>query len=159
MSKTAHIRMEVLSQARYLSGVRALVAAVAERYGFDQCACSQIALAVDEALANVINHGYKRQPTGKIWVSISPIEDGKDVRGVTIVIEDEAKQVDVTQIQSRSLDDVRPGGLGVHIIRELMDSAVWELRSEGGMRLTILKTRTGGCGDASTNPDEKGGHG
>ena len=136
-----HIRFEMRSQARYLSSARAMAAAVAERYGFDECSCGQIALAVDEALSNVIKHGYHRQPEGRIWVSIEPIERGDAVEAIRIVIEDQAEQVELESIKSRDLDDVRPGGLGVHIIRHLMDSAEWVKRSEGGMRLTLLKKR------------------
>jgi anti-sigma regulatory factor (Ser/Thr protein kinase) len=59
--------------------------------------------------------------------------------GVSIVLEDEAKQVDPDQIKSRDLDEIRPGGLGVHIIRELMDEVRYERREHAGMRLTMIK--------------------
>lgn len=59
---------------------------------------------------------------------------------IKIVIEDEAKQVDPEGIKSRDLDDIRPGGLGVHIIKEVMDHAVYEKRAQVGMRLTMTKT-------------------
>jgi anti-sigma regulatory factor (Ser/Thr protein kinase) len=140
-SDAAHIRFEMLSQARYLSSARAMAAAVAERYGFDDCTCGQIALAVDEALSNVIKHGYNREPTGRIWLTITPREGARGVEALCITIEDRARQVDVDHIKSRDLDDVRPGGLGVHIIRHLMDEASWEKRPEGGMRLTLIKHR------------------
>ena len=55
------------------------------------------------------------------------------------MIEDLASQVDPADIQSRDLDDIRPGGLGVHIIREVMDEVTWERRSPKGMRLTMIK--------------------
>ncbi len=141
MSEDPHIRFEMLSQARYLSCARALAAAVAERCGFDDCTCGQIALAVDEALSNIIKHGYDREPTGHIWVTLTPLDGPQGVRALRITIEDRARQVDVERIKSRDLDDIRPGGLGVHIIRHLMDSAVWEKRPEGGMRLTLIKER------------------
>ncbi|MFG0251953.1 MAG: ATP-binding protein [Phycisphaerales bacterium JB038] len=146
-----HIRFEMRSQARYLSSARAMAAAVAERYGFDDCTCGQIALAVDEALSNVIKHGYSREPEGRIWLSIDPIEREGRVEAIRIVIEDRAQQVELEKIKSRDLDDVRPGGLGVHIIRELMDSAEWCKRPEGGMRLTLLKRRNTD-GSATTEP-------
>ena len=56
-----------------------------------------------------------------------------------IVIEDDARQVDLDTIRSRDLEDVRPGGLGVHLITEIMDEAVYEHRAEGGMRLRMHK--------------------
>lgn len=139
--ESPHIRFEMLSQPRYLSSARAMAAAVAERYGFDDCTCGQIALAVDEALSNVIKHGYNREPTGRIWLTITPVEGPRGVEALRITIEDRAQQVDLDCIKSRDLDDIRPGGLGVHIIRHLMDQAVWEKRPEGGMRLTLVKLK------------------
>lgn len=70
-----HIRVEMFSQPRYLSGARDLVSAVARRFGFDEGACGQIALAVDEALCNIIRHGYDRRADGKIWIMVWPIQD------------------------------------------------------------------------------------
>lgn len=145
----ARVRVEMASDPLYLSGARELVAAVSRRLGFDELTCSQIALAVDEALANVICHGYGRQPDQPIWVSLWPL-DG-DVPAIKIVIEDEARQVDVSTIKGRSLDDIRPGGLGVHIIQEVMDEVHYEPREGTGMRLTLVKRgsvrRPSGAGD------------
>ena len=151
-----HLRIELLSQARYLSGTRELVAAVARRLGFDETACGQIALAVDEALCNIIRHGYERRDDGRIWVSIWPQDDAPDTGtgragGIRIVIEDEARQIDPDGIQGRDLDDIRPGGLGVYIIRQVMDSVQYEKREGHGMRLTLVKSRdrdgAGGVGN------------
>ena len=158
MDDSPHIRLEMLSQARYLSGARTLVCAVAERYGFDSCAAGQIGLAVDEALANVIKHGYVQQPNGRIWMTIQPIQENDVVVGIKIVIEDMARQVDVSEIKPRNLNEIRPGGLGVHIIRELMDTATWEQREEGGMRLTMIKRKDGKSVPSCLPEGRKGGN-
>lgn len=135
-----HVMIQMMSQPRYLCGARDLVSAVAKRFGFDDAACGQIALAVDEALCNVIRHGYDRRPDGRIWLSLWPVGDGAgDAGGIRIVIEDEANQVDPELIRSRDLDDVRPGGLGVYIIQQVMDTARYDKRPEGGMRLELTK--------------------
>lgn len=142
-----HVRVELLSQPRYLSGARELVAAIAKRFGFDDGCCGQIALAVDEALCNVIRHGYNRREDGRIWISIwpNPSENGvaaTEPGGIRIVIEDEARQVDPEQIKSRELEEIRPGGLGVHIIKQVMDSVRYEKRGPVGMKLTMSKSRS-----------------
>ena len=140
-----HVSVELLSQPRYLSGARDLVAAVAKRFGFDDTSCGQIALAVDEALCNVIRHGYDRRSDGRIWLRLWPEDErGGEPRGIRIVIEDEAAQVDPEAIKSRDLEDIRPGGLGVYIIRQVMHEVRYEKRAEGGMRLTLVKHRTPG---------------
>lgn len=140
-SKQPHVHVQMLSQPRYLCGARELVLATASRFGFNDLTCSQIALAVDEALANVICHGYGREPSGMIWLSIWPLDEDAQGRvgGVRIVIEDEARQVEPEEIKGRDLEEIRPGGLGVHIIREVMDVAEYTKRGEKGMRLVLEK--------------------
>ena len=140
MDEKPHIRIEMRSDPVFLAGVRQLIAQVCQRIGFDDNACSQVALAVDEALANVIRHGYCRACDRPIWVSLWPNqgEDGSHPR-LKIQIEDEAKQVDEAQLCGRDLDDPKPGGLGMHIIREVMDEVRFEKRAPCGMRLTMIK--------------------
>jgi anti-sigma regulatory factor (Ser/Thr protein kinase) len=132
------LRLEMLSQARFLAAARAMISNAAQRLGFGDMQCGQISLALDEALCNIINHGYGKQPDGRIWISV--FELPSDSPSMKIVIEDRARQVDPSSIRSRDLDDVRPGGLGVYIIHEVMDRVLYEQRPEGGMRLTMTKT-------------------
>lgn len=166
------MKLELRSNALLLSGAREMVAAVAKRFGFNDESCAQMALAVDEALCNVIRHGYNRDPSRPIWLSLfavgngwdqfaprdgngagggaggfgacCAIPDGQYPDAIRIVIEDEAPQVDPAVIKSRDLDEVRPGGLGVHIIKSVMDQAIYERRENVGMRLTMMKLREGG---------------
>jgi len=154
------IQLELDSDPRYLAGARELVAAVARRLGFGELDCSRIALAVDEALANVICHGYQRDPRGRIWLRLATIDPPDPEAGVWIVIEDEGKQVDADQIRGRDLADVRPGGLGVHIIHEVMDEVRYEKRERVGMRLTMVKRLErpeGSVGDADRSDGATGG--
>ena len=150
----AHIKIEVLSQPRYLAGVRELVLTVSRRLGFGEAAAGHIALAIDEALANVIRHGYGGDESQPIWLSITPLDEG----GMTICIEDQAKQVDPSCFKSRDLETIRPGGLGVHIISEIMDEVVYEPREqEHGMRVTMTKRLTPAAvpGGAETDEDAR----
>jgi len=161
------IRLELKSNPLYLSGAREMVAAVARRLGFTDEACGQIALAVDEALCNVIRHGYDKAPDKPIWISLWPlgqlgldepcgccaVAPDANVDALRIIIDDEAKQVDPAVIKSRNLDDVRPGGLGVHIIKAVMDEVSYEQRSPAGMRLTMTKKRLGSRSDRTDSAD------
>jgi serine/threonine-protein kinase RsbW len=164
----SNIRLELFSNPLYLSGVREFVAGVAKRLGFTEVHCSQLALAVDEAMANVIRHGYDARTDGKIWIEVAHEGDARTGLMMRIVIEDEAKQVDPCTIKSRDLEDIRPGGLGVHIIKEVMDEARYEKRAcNCGMRLTLVKRQppappvtalSGGDNPSPSNPthDSKG---
>ncbi len=139
MNETPELCLELRSNPCYLCGTRELVAQVAKRVGFPDNQCAQWASAVDEAVANVINHGYERRADGPIWLRIYPLADDEQGPGMRIIIEDEAKQVEPEQIRGRDLEDIRPGGLGVHIIREYMDQVSYQKRERAGMRLTISK--------------------
>ncbi len=149
-----HVYIELRSDPVYLSGARQLIASVAQRLGFDEMACSQIALAVDEALCNIIRHGYDRAVDRPIWLSVWPGRKDGQEPGMLIVIEDEARQIDPSVIKGRELDDVRPGGLGVHIIKEVMDEVGYEARESAGMRLTLFKRLV--QAEQSTETDQTG---
>ncbi|MEM1165290.1 MAG: ATP-binding protein [Planctomycetota bacterium] len=135
------VRVEMRSQPRLLAGTRELVGAIAKRLGFSELEAGQIGLALDEALANVIRHGYKGRDDGLIMVSLWVSEgDGSTVgAGLHLCVEDQCPQVDPSKIRSRELSEVRPGGLGVHLIQEIMDASVFEKREQSGMRLRMSK--------------------
>ncbi len=73
-------------------------------------------LAVDEATSNVIRHAYGGDENGEVILQVLR-------RGNTLVIRliDFAPPIDLATVKPRDLDDLRPGGLGTHIIREIMD--------------------------------------
>lgn len=139
MNGAQPVRIELRSDPRLLSGAREFVSAAARRFGFPELDCARIALAIDEALANVICHGYKRRPDGPIWLTLWLTDQSNGGPELKVVIEDEGEQVDIENIKGRDLSDIRPGGLGVHIIQEIMDHATYERRNPAGMRLTMLK--------------------
>ena len=131
------IKLEIHSNPMLLPAIRGLIIGLGERYGFSEHETAHIALAVDEALANVIRHGYESQITKSIWITCT-VDPGPPPR-LTIEIEDEGKQVDPELIQGRALNDIRPGGLGVHIMREVMDKCEFSARAQSGMRLILEK--------------------
>ncbi len=153
-TKEPVLRLQMFSQPRFLAAVRALIASVCDRLGFNSMQCGQISLAVDEALCNVITHGYERRSDGPVWINLW--SQDTEPAGIRIVIEDLANQVDPDSIQPRDLDDIRPGGLGVHIIREVMDEVRYERRSDRGMRLTMTKHLRAAAAARSSAPEPSG---
>lgn len=140
MNESPELKVELRSNPAYLCAIREMLNLLARRSGFADAQANKIALAVDEALANVMNHGYQKRIDGLIWITISKRATNGEEDGFRIVIEDEGRQVEPDQIKSRDLADIRPGGLGVHIIKEVMDSVRYEKREGGkGMRLTLEK--------------------
>ena len=88
MDPRPDIRIEMVSDPTYLSGARELIASVSRRLGFSEEGCGQIALAVDEALCNVIRHGYEKRKNGPIWISLWPLaSDNGTPPGIKIVLD------------------------------------------------------------------------
>ena len=103
----------------------------AVREAVESCGCSaecaaDVVTAVDEACQNVIRHAYGDDPGGAIELEIKRC--GKDL---VVSLQDFAPEVDPNEIRPRDLDEIRPGGLGTHLIREMMDSAEF-IRPESG---------------------------
>jgi len=80
-----------------------------------------IILAVNEASMNIIQHAYENNPVNEFTVVIATSEKDHN-KELIIQLIDQAEKIDPAKIKSRNLNDVKPGGLGVHIIHEIMDS-------------------------------------
>lgn len=119
--------------------VRAAVGAAAGRVGFDDATVGQIMLAVDEAFTNIIRHGYDGRTDQPVWIGFTTTVHNHRP-ALRITLEDRARQVDPATICGRNLDDLRPGGLGVHLIRRVMDSVIYAPGPCGGMTLCLVKS-------------------
>ncbi len=141
MSAADELALDITSDAGELAQVREAVQQWAMRVGWSEEHAADIMLAVDEALSNVIRHGYDGKPGQPIELRARRVSDARRGEGLEIVIRDYGKQVPIEQICGRDLDDIRPGGLGVHIIRSVMSEVIYEHARGGGMRLTMRKYR------------------
>ena len=139
-SANSRIHLCLTSDTEELARVRAAVKEAARAVGFTDIDISSIALAIDEAITNIIRHGYQGRGGQPIELDIAPaVRDGQPA--LEVVICDCARQVDPQSIAGRDLEDVRPGGLGTHIIRTVMDEVEYSPRETVGMRLRLLKIK------------------
>ncbi len=99
-----------------LKVVRAVVCATANMYGFSTNDVNSMVLAVNEACMNIIQHAYGGECIGDIVLEILDRSDRLVFR-----LTDFAEPVDRSAIKPRDLNDIRPGGLGVHLINQVMD--------------------------------------
>lgn len=106
--------------------------------GADESVCFDLKLVVDEACSNVIVHGYKGREPGSINVAFAA--DGAEI---VITITDHSPPFDPQDAPIPNLDapasERRPGGLGWHLIRELVDRIEYEPDERRGNRLTLVK--------------------
>ena len=122
--------------------VRAAVNKTLEMLHMDPDIAAKVILAVDEALTNIIRHSYEKPCHLPITLTLGNQANAPDRQTITITILDQGKQVHPDQIKSRDLDEIRPGGLGVHIIQSVMDHVKYTPRPQGGMQLTMTKDFT-----------------
>ena len=120
-----------------LPAIRGMLRGLCDRRGFTEEEISHITLAVDEALANIIRHGYRNRDDGPIWISCGFTNTSEN--RLMIDIEDECPQVEPQSMAGRDLEDIRPGGLGVHLMREVMDLCEFNMRPKTGMRVRLEK--------------------
>jgi anti-sigma regulatory factor (Ser/Thr protein kinase) len=132
------LEFEIRSSPAHLPIVRAAIEKMCEMLGFDADAAGGVVLSVDEALTNIIKHAYGGNNDQVIQIELTPIGD-PEPGSLRISLRDFGRQADPEKIKSRSLDDVRPGGLGVHIMNQCMDSVEFTPRPEGGTLLTMTK--------------------
>ncbi len=123
------------ARADRMALVRPAVQSAARMCGFDPAASQDIVLAVAEACQNIMQHAYGGSGTGEIVLGLVRYPDGIIVRLI-----DFAPPVDPATVKPRDLDDVRPGGLGTHFLREVMDTAEF-LRAPDGIGNVLQMTK------------------
>lgn len=134
------MELQIDAETEYVAVVREAVRKVTKLVGLNAEDADGISLALDEALANVIAHGYGGSCDKPIIVRLLELhQENGAVGGLELVIRDFGKQIDPANIKGRDLEDVRPGGLGVHIIRSVMDEVEYSCPAEGGMQLRMIK--------------------
>ncbi len=133
------IKLHIASTPAHLPVVRAALERLCELLGLDANACGEIVLAVDEALTNVIRHAYGGREDRPIEVALSRQGGSGPGAALRIELRDWGERVDPSRIRSRDLDDVRPGGLGVHIMNSCMDTVEYLPAPEGGTRLIMTR--------------------
>ncbi len=123
-----------------LSDVRDFVNERAVNFGFGDKEVSEITLAVDEACTNVVKHAYKGNPETKFEVRVlaSGIEFEIIVRDWGASFKPE--EVPVPDIKDR-MKKHKAGGLGIFLMRKLMDTVEYHAEDAGGNRATANEVR------------------
>ena len=116
--------MALYSNPRLLTAVRGTVEHLAETLGFPEVQCRSITRAVDEALTNIVRHSYGNRidrPIALYFRRAHRNHDGLVQHGLEILLCDRGPAVVPNQLRGRPLEEIRPGGLGLHLITQAMD--------------------------------------
>jgi len=128
------VKFHLTSDPKLLKVVRLVVGHLCDLAGFPEAQRHRATLAVDEACANIIRHAYEGATDRPVIITARLIENG-----IEVVLRDFGKKADAEKIKSRELDDIRPGGLGVHLMQSAMDEVVFDNTLPEGNQLTLIK--------------------
>jgi serine/threonine-protein kinase RsbW len=135
VSDTLELRLP--NELAAMAGLAAAVERFAAENALPVAVVNALQVAVDEAVSNAINHGYAAGARGEIAVRLRRRPDR-----VELEIEDDGTPFDPLQAPAPDLTlslDERPiGGLGIHLIRKLMDKMSYA-RREGRNLLKLVK--------------------
>ena len=128
------IILKVKSDDKYLKLIRTVIKEVAIIAEFPRKDINDMVLAVDEACANIIEHAYDGDKTKDIFVKLS-LQD----EGIEILLRDYGKKLDPVKLWGRKLDDIKPRGLGIYLMKKVMDSVMYSLDNKDGNELVMVK--------------------
>ncbi|MGE3537539.1 MAG: ATP-binding protein [Candidatus Tectimicrobiota bacterium] len=134
------LTLSLPSHPRYLCVLQGFFGNLLASLGFNNQESLLLTLAVHEACTNVIKYSYSGDTTQRIDLAILVTPEA-----LTVNIRDYGKKPDVAAIQPRALHEVRPGGLGTHFIRSIMDSVTYDLSPDTGTVLRMTKRRRVPC--------------
>jgi serine/threonine-protein kinase RsbW len=138
------LKLELRSNPEALCLVRATLERAAEVLQFQAAERRAIVRSVDEALANVLRHAYGGKyglPISVTFRRLHAPDRLKDSAGIEIVLQDRGIAADPSKLAGRPLDEVRPGGLGLHFMRQSMDKVEFS-RKNGKNQLRMVKYLT-----------------
>lgn len=106
--------LEIASAAGNCKRCRQFIEAWALAAGYPDLERGLIVLAADEAVTNVIRHTYQNAPDKPIVLSAEIAEGQFHLR-----LRDYGPPVDIETLKGRALEDIKPGGLGLHLLKNV----------------------------------------
>jgi serine/threonine-protein kinase RsbW len=132
--------MSFPSESSFLGLVRDVAKHMAQAAGFDETTADKVALAVDEAAANAIEHAYHGDPRQEVELRIEDV--GEDLK---IEVADRGDRMDpraVPEFELRKyVNERRKGGLGVHLMGKIMDAVTFH-RERGSNVCRLVKHKS-----------------
>jgi anti-sigma regulatory factor (Ser/Thr protein kinase) len=135
------LRIQILSNPKVLGVVRGVVERLAEVVGFSAPDCRSVVRAVDEALSNVMRHCYcgrTDRPIELRFTQTGSQPEGQLRQGLQIEIRDHGPAVDQSKWKRTRPGRLKPGGLGLHLIRQAMDTVEYKRIGQTN-RLLLVK--------------------
>ncbi len=124
----------------FLDQIRDFVAEVAREGGFTEKAIYSLQLAADEAASNIIEHAYQGVANASLQVTCD-MQDDK----LIITMRDTGRPFDPSNVKQPNLkadlSKRQIGGLGVYLMRKIMDEVRYQSNAKTGNLLTMIKRK------------------
>jgi anti-sigma regulatory factor (Ser/Thr protein kinase) len=135
------IRIELRTDPALLHAVRALVWRYVNGFGASEEKTDEVVLAVDEACTNAFRHSCEGRSDDRIVLRLR-----QNAACLDIELEDDGIPAPQDRLQPRELgppdlDDLRPGGLGIHLIRRVFDEVTFTPGEKQGNRVLMRLKR------------------
>jgi serine/threonine-protein kinase RsbW len=119
-------KVEFSSHTGNLAPMRKFVRRFLDAYPFSERERVLMVLGVDEACTNIIRHAYHLRDDQLISLSLEGLR-----HCVRLRLRDYGKQTETHTMKGRAHDLIRPGGLGLHLIRTAFDQVDYILKARG----------------------------
>ena len=119
-------KFEFTSHTANLALMRNFVRKFLARHPFSEKQRMLMVLGIDEACTNVIRHAYDLRDDQPIALSVESLHTCVRMR-----LRDYGEQTPADQMRGRNHAEVRPGGLGLHLIRNAFDKVDYILKPRG----------------------------
>ena len=124
----------------FLDEIREFVGDIARAGGFGDKDVYNIQLAADEAASNIIEHAYEGVSDGVLELSC-----GVKANTITIILVDHGESFDPSEIPmpdlKADLSERKIGGLGIFLMRKLMDEVEYHSTARAGNTLKMTKRK------------------
>ena len=132
--------VQFAAKFEYLDEIREFVGEIARQGGFSEKDIYNIQLATDEAASNIIEHAYEKITNGILELSCGMKGDV-----ITIILIDHGESFDPSLIPlpdlKADLSNRKIGGLGIFLMRKLMDEVRYEPKPDKSNVLTMTKRK------------------
>ena len=127
-----HIELKIASAPANLAAVRKAVESFAGNNGFAEKAIADIGLCLNETLANIIRHAYSNKADRPIEIRVEAHDDR-----LLVLIRDWGSGIDPSRVPQPPYDPLKPGGVGLLCIKQLMDEVSYTPQPDGMLTMMV----------------------
>jgi serine/threonine-protein kinase RsbW len=134
-----YIEMNIPAKPEYVGVIRLTLAGITNRMGYSNGEVEDIKIAVSEACTNAVRHAYHEDEAGKMVVGFAIYQDKLEV-----IVADQGKNFNAAKTkqmgpytQSTRVEQLAEGGLGLYLIRTLMDEM--HIAHHDGVTVSMIK--------------------